>query len=317
MDLTIGLMGFGTVGRAVYTILNENKDQIEDQLGRKVSIKKILVRDLDKYQVEKDFVKFTDRPEDIVEDDDIDLVIELTGSVKSILGPIRKAIKSHKNIITANKALVSKYMEELTGLARQEEVKLEYEAAVGGAIPIINPLRKIATLNDVESIEGVLNGSCNFILSDMAKGRTYKEALKKAQDLGFAEADPSDDVEGLDTMRKLRILASIAFKSPLLEEDIELEGITGLSQRDVTRALKEGYSYKLIARADLSGGKIRAKVSPERLRKTSPLAQLDGGENMVIVRASNLGEVAFKGLGAGGRPTAFSVLSDLINIYAS
>lgn len=313
--INIGILGFGTVGRATYEILMEQKEEIENIIQDRISVRKILVRNLKKYKKEEAFHLFTDNIDEIVNDYKIDVIIELTGDVDNIYKPFTKAIKSRKNIITANKALVSKYMEELTELARKMDVKLRYEAAVAGAVPIIASIEKMAVLNDIESIEGVLNGSCNFILSKLEEGYDYDTALKEAQNLGFAEADPSEDVLGYDTMRKLRILSTIAFKESIKEEDISLEGINNIKSEDIENAKAKNKRIKLVGKAYKAGEKIVASVEPTLVDIDSILGKLDGGENAIIVNCSNAQELALKGLGAGGRPTAFSVLSDFISIY--
>lgn len=317
MVLNIAILGFGTVGRATYEILEEKKSEIEKIIKREIKLKKILVRDLQKYSSEKNFEIFTDKIEEIIADDEIELIIELTGEVDKMIEPMKTALSKRKNIITANKALVSKYMEELEEISKKYDSKIRYEAAVAGGIPIIYPLEKIVALNDVESIEGVLNGTCNFILSKMEEKKSYEEALKEAQRIGFAESDPTADVKGFDTMRKLRILSTIAFGKSVKEEEISLEGITEIKLPDIEKAAQKNMRYKLLASAKIEKGKIRASVKPTEISKDSIIGSLKGGENAVIIKASNVGELVFKGLGAGGRPTAFSVLSDFLNIYGN
>lgn len=313
--IKIGLLGFGTVGHASYTILNERKEFIEKALGQEVQIVKILVRSIEKYRMEEASSLMTTDVDEIVEDSSIDVIIELTGGVDTMIEPIIKAMKSKKHIITANKALVSKYMEDLLEYANENKVAFQYEAAVAGTVPIIDPMKQIALLNDVSSIRGVLNGTCNFILQKMEEGMDYDQALREAQELGFAEADPTADVEGYDTMRKIRILASMAFHEPVVEDDIDCTGISHVSKEDVQEATKEGKRIKLIAHAQKNDQGIDVHVRPEAVDKNTILGRLENGENAVVVNCSNAGELVFEGLGAGGRPTAFSVLSDLLHIY--
>ncbi|MDO5726202.1 MAG: homoserine dehydrogenase [Tissierellia bacterium] len=313
--IKIGLMGFGTVGKATYEILNEQRENIENFIGS-YEIEKILVRDLKKHNYENiDKAIFTDNIEEFA-DSSLNVIIELTGSIDEIYPYMIKQMKDSKNIISANKAFISKYFEQLTEIAITENISFQYEAAIGGAIPIIEELKIIKALNEIDSVCGVLNGTCNFILSKMESGKDYEAALIEAQAIGFAEADPSADVEGLDTLRKLRILASLAFGKPVLEEQIELEGITKLERKELEKAIENSERIKLVAEAKmLKTGEVIAKVAPKSVPIDSVLGGLIDGENAVILNCSNAGELVFKGAGAGGRATAFSVISDLINIY--
>lgn len=313
--INIGLLGCGTVGSGVIDILNERKEILEKVLGEPIVIKKVLVRNLDNYKNRKDFKFFTDDIYSIIDDEEIETIIEVTGNVDQMFPAILKAMENQKNIITANKALVSKYMEELIEQADFHDVTLSYDAAVAGAVPIIESIKNISDLNEIKSIKGVLNGTCNFILSAMEYGKDYLSALKEAQEVGFAEADPRDDVEGYDTMRKLRILATLAFKEKVAEEDISLKGITGISIEDIEEVNKNGERYKLIASAFKENGKVIAKVEPTVVEKNSIIGGLVKGENAIVVEGDNCGELVFKGPGAGGRPTAFAILTDLLNIY--
>lgn len=308
--INIGFLGFGTVGRATYEILNERKEIIEKAINNKFEVKKILVRDVNKYKDISQLI--TTNISDLVDDKDIDLLIEVTGEVDGLIREIEKALYNKKNIITANKALVSKYFGRLHTLSKENNTKFKYEASVGGAIPIISQIDKIITLNDVKEISGVLNGTCNFILSEMEKGNSYEDSLKKAQELGFAEANPSADVDGIDTKRKLRILSTLFFDNSIIEEDIECKGITNLTIEDIFNASKENKRYKLIAKANKFG---EYSVKPELVDKNSILGSLVNGENAIIIKTSNAKDIILKGMGAGGRETAYSVLSDFLDMY--
>lgn len=313
--IKIGLLGFGTVGKASYEIIQEQKSEIKEYLGQDVEVVKVLVRDLEKYKDEKDYEIFTEDVNEIIEDPEIDVIMELAGGAGEVVEYWKKAIKAKKNIITANKDLLSRHYEEMMELAAENDVKIRYEAAVAGTIPVIAPMEKIAALNEVESVQGVLNGTCNFILSKMEDGGDYDSALKEAQDVGFAEADPSADVDGYDTMRKIRILATMAFKEPVKEEDIELEGISKIKPEDIEAAKAKDMRYKLVAEAKREDGEIKASVKLREVPINSILGGLDGGENAVIIQCSNAQEIVLRGLGAGGRPTGFSVVSDLLTMY--
>ena len=314
--IRIGLLGFGTVGSATYEILAEQEASLRDCLGQDITVAKILVRDLAKYETTAAYPLMTTDIAEIINDPSINVLIELTGSIEGIIEPLKQGLASGKHLITANKALLAKHMEELIALASRHNVGLRYEATVAGAIPIISNLEEIIALNQVNSLAGVLNGTCNYLLSRMEEGLDYAEALREAQDLGFSEADPSSDVEGYDTMYKLRILSTLAFKRPVLESEISCTGITAVTGAEIQEALAAGKRIKLVGQATLVDGKVTDTVQPTLVDRCSTLGGLDGGENAVIVDTSNAGELIFSGLGAGGRPTAFAVLSDLIHLFA-
>ncbi len=313
--IKIGLLGCGNVGNGVFEVFKERKEEITKYLGEPLEISKVLVRSLENYKDRKDFHLFTDDVYSIIDDDEIETIIEVTGNVNPMFRFLIHSMENQKNVITAYKALVSKYMEELLEFAEEHDVVFSYDAAVAGAVPIIESIKKISVLNEIISIKGVLNGTCNFILSSMEEGKDYESALKEAQDLGFAEADPTDDVEGLDTMRKIRILSTLAFNEKVGEEDIHLKGISAVSIDDVKKLKENNQRFKLVASAVRENGKIIAKVEPTVVDKNSVLGGLIKGENAVIVEGNNCGELTFKGPGAGGRPTAFSILGDLLSIY--
>lgn len=308
--IKIGLLGFGTVGQAVYTILTERKNIIEEEIQDNFVVEKILVKNPEKHQNINSLI--TTNIKDITQDSNINLIIELTGAVDEIVDEIKACLLSRKSVITANKALVSKYYEDLLEASKKGKSKLKFEAAVAGAIPIISQTKNIALLNDVSEIIGVLNGTCNYILNQMENSLSYEEALKKAQELGYAEADPSADVDGLDTRRKLRILSSLIYQKPIKEEDIFLEGITKLTIDHLKQAKIKNKRYKLVARATKNGD---YSVKPELVDEGSILGGLVDGENAIIIKTSNAKELIFKGMGAGGRETAFSVLSDFLNLF--
>lgn len=316
--INIGLLGFGTVGSAVFTILEERKAELETCLRQKIRVKRVLVRNLAKYEDTTAFPLMTTEIAEIITDPEINVLIELTGNVAEMIEPLRRSLSAGRHLVTANKALLSKYLEELTDLAVKHGVAFRYEASVAGAIPIIILMKNISTLNEVLEIEGVLNGTCNYLLSRMESGLDYATALAEAQALGFSEADPSSDVEGYDTMYKLRILSSLAFKQPVLESDISCTGITGVTKTEIEQALAQGQRIKLVAKAARDEkGEIVATVRPTAVGRDQLLGSLNNGENAIILRTSNAGTLTFSGLGAGGRPTAFSVLSDLMQIYGA
>lgn len=313
--IEIGLLGYGTVGQAVVEILQKRKDTIQQIIGQEFKLKKILVRNLNKYSDQEYFHLITDDIHSIVQDPHINVLIEVTGAVDPIYQPIKEAFIAGKHFITANKAFVSKYLEDIINWQKQTTGQFRCEAAVGGALPIMVNHTAIATLNQVTAIQGVLNGTSNIILTLMEEGATYDEALAKAQEIGFAEADPSDDVQGIDSMRKLRILASLLFKKSLLEKQIQCQGITEIKPSDIEQAKAQNARIKLLASAHYQNDQIFATVKPSLVDSNSLIGQLEGGENAVIISTDNAGDIIIKGQGGGGRPTAFAVLSDLLAIF--
>lgn len=308
--IKIALMGFGIVGHGVYSILKERNFEIQKIIGQDFEIKHILVRSPEKYtEIEK---LVTSDINKIVNDKDIDCVIEATGEVEGIIEEVKTLLSNNVNFISANKALISKYFYELNNLAKGHKTALLYEAAVGAALPILNQVLRIKTLNEVEEVYGVLNGTTNYILTKMEEGMTYDEALVLAQEIGFAEADPSSDVDGLDSMRKIRILAGHLYNYKLTEEDIEVSGISNVKSEDIERAKKANKTIKLIARANKNAC---VKVGIEEVDENSILGRLKNGENALVFKTSNAKDIVIKGEGAGSRETAFAVLSDFIDIY--
>lgn len=307
--INIGFIGFGTVLRATYEIMNERYNHIKDFIGDDFSIRKVVIRDPKKYEDIKEII--TTDIDDILKDDDIDIIFEATGQVEEIVDHVEQLLSKGKHVITANKALLSKHFERLND-ACSNDTKLKFEAAVAAALPIINQLDRIIALNDVNQIDAVLNGTCNYILSKMEAGLSYEQALKQAQELGYAESDPSADVDGFDTMRKLRILATIIFQEKIAEKDIECTGISNLSSQDIEEASKANKRFKLMARA-CKGGPYR--VGLDMINKDDLFAGLIDGENAIRLRTSNARDITFKGMGAGGRETAFAMLIDFLEIY--
>lgn len=308
--IKIGLLGFGVVNSGVYEIFEERRKYIEEAIEDEFSIEKILVKNPKKHSDIKDLL--VDNISEIIDDDSIDLVIEATGEVEAIEDDIKK-ILSKKNLISTNKALISKNFEEFNRIKKENKTKLRFDASVGGAIPVIENLYTISILDEVEEISGIFNGSCNFILSKMEEGYSFKDALEKAQDLGFAEADPKDDIEGFDSLRKLRIAASILFRKEIKEEDIDLEGITKIKKDHVKKASERGLRYKLIAYANKDG---IYQVRPELLEKNSLFGSIKDNENIFQIKSSNSKDLILKGRGAGKRETGFSVLNDFLKIYS-
>lgn len=309
--INIALIGFGVVNSGVYEIFEEKREDIEKAINDKFEINKILVKNKEKHKDVKNLL-LNDISE-IIDDENIDLVIEATGKTDEIIDDIKKILKS-KNLISSNKALISKYFEDLNKISKTYKTKLKFDSAVGGAIPLIENLYPIKILNDVEKISGIFNGSSNFILSKMQEGLDFKSALKIAQDLGYAESDPSDDIDGIDSMRKLKIVSTILFGKNIKENMIEVHGIRNITNNDIKKANSIGKTYKLIAYADKDG---LYKVSPEIIDKNSIFAMVNNNENIFEIKSSNAKTLTFKGSGAGKRETAFAVLNDFLKIYGN
>ena len=309
--IKIGIIGVGTVGQSVANILQENSDIISARAG--VDIIPIIgaVKSLDKKRDVN--IKLTDNPLDIVNDPEVDIVVELMGGVEEPYELVKKALENGKSVVTANKALLAYHRYELQEIAG--DLPLFYEASVAGGIPIIGALRNGLSANHIESIVGILNGTCNYMLTKMInEGVSYDEVLKEAQELGYAEADPTFDVGGFDAAHKLLILASIAYGIDAKPEDILIEGIENISSSDVEFAKEFGYEIKLlgIAKKGENGAEIR--VHPAMVKASHPIAKVDGVMNAVSVVGDRVGQTMFYGPGAGGDATASAVIADIIEI---
>ena len=312
----VGLLGLGTVGTGIVEILEDRKKELEELLGEPVVIRKILVLNkkkprklsTDRYVITTDF-------KDLINDKDIQIILEATGDQDRAYRYLKEALIGGKHVVSANKALVSKHLEELSLLAEEKGLAFLYEASVAGGIPVLKALKDQLRLNRINMIGGIVNGTCNYILTRMEdEGLDYSQALKEAQEIGYAELDPRFDVEGLDSLRKLRILASLALQTKVGEEDILLEGIERISKLDLELANKLGRRFKLVATARRVEGGFEALVMPSLLKKESQLSGVCGAYNMVELTGDKIGSLSFYGLGAGGLPTANAVLSDLLDI---
>ena len=306
--LRIGLIGLGTVGSGVYKTL-ENVDNVE--------IVKVAVKNLNKPRsVEVPQAKMTDNPFDIVNDSSIDVVVELIGGVRPAWDYISTAIKNGKNIVTANKELLAKKGEELFNLAEEHNRVCLYEAAIAGGIPIIMPIKTILAGNKIHKIQAILNGTTNYILTKMdTDGASYEDVLKEAQQLGYAETDPTGDVEGFDAMYKITTLATIAFNSRVKLENVYREGITKIRKEDIQRANELGFKIKLIANATIDeNNNADVRVHPMLVPKDNMLAHIDYVTNSVAITGHPIGHIVLSGPGAGEFPTASSVVGDILAI---
>lgn len=312
----IGLLGLGTVGSGIIEILEIRKEEIKNLTGHDIRIKKVLVRDLNKKRditLEPDLL--TTNYDEILSDEEIDIIVEVTGDLEMSYKYISDALTRRKHVVTANKAVVSKYFEKLSSLAADNKVAFLYEASVGGGIPVLKPLKDALFLNEITEVQGILNGTCNYILTRMIdEGRNYEAVLRNAQKLGYAEADPTADIEGHDTLRKLRILATLAFQGQIREEDILLNGISTITSYDIDYIKNMNSTVKLIGEAKIVEDGFTAVVQPTIIKNSNYFANVNMAYNSVAFKGNNVGELKFYGAGAGKLPTANAVLSDVLDI---
>jgi len=303
--IKIGLLGLGTVGSGIYDILTDKKFMIEKCTNKKVEITKILVRNLNKDRnivVNKSIL--TDNPYDIIEDPEIDIIVEVMGGIEEPYKYIKQALENGKHVVTANKAVLSEHLYELNSIAKKSNRAILFEASVAGGIPIIKALNEMIVLNNITEIKGILNGTTNFILSKMTEEKTdFSETLKLAQDLGYAEADPTDDIEGYDAARKMAILSSIAFDRVVNINDVECRGITEISAFDIDFIKNFGFTVKLLGNASVLESNLSAQVEPVLIDKNSIMANVGNANNIVLLNGDIVGELQFYGQGAGKNPT--------------
>jgi len=314
--INIGLLGCGTVGGGVVKLLAKNREIIAKKTGAEIIIKKVLERDEQKcLQIGLDQSLIVNRIEDIINDDSIDIVVELIGGIEPAFSFIIASMNKGKHVVTANKDLIAIKGKELFETAQANNVDFYFEASVAGGIPIVYPLKQSLAGNHIEEVIGILNGTTNYILTKMSQeGRDYHEVLREAQELGYAESDPTADVGGLDAARKIAILSSIAFNSRVTLDDVYVEGITAITPQDIKYAQELGYVIKLLAIAKEIDGKIQARVHPAFIPFNHPLAFVNDVFNAVFVRGDAVGEIMHYGRGAGEMPTASAVLGDIIEV---
>ena len=309
------LLGAGTVGGGVYKLLRRRKDEMVSKLGAELAISRVLVRDAAKPRPGIPSELLTDNFDDILNDPDIDIVIELMGGIDPAKRYIEAALAAGKHVVTANKDLLAEHGFALAELAAARGLDLRFEASVAGGIPILTPLMTCLEGNDITEVMGIVNGTTNFILTKMTnEGMDFDDALKEAQALGFAEADPTADVEGLDAARKVAILASLAFHSKVTFGDVPAVGITKIRAKDISYAKEMGYVIKLIGIARNTDGEIEVGVSPMMIPRRHPLASVNDSFNAVFVHGDALDDSMFQGRGAGEFPTASAVMGDLIAV---
>ncbi len=319
--INVGILGWGTVGTGVSKILINQQALIAKNSGIQLCLKKIVKQTLPATRtgVELPADCLTTNPDDVVDNPDIDIVVELIGGVSDARALIRRALENGKPVVTANKALLAAHAAELFQLASQQQVSLNFEASTAGGIPIIKTLQESFAGNQIHSLYGIVNGTCNYILTEMhERDIDFADVLKAAQDKGYAEADPTLDVEGIDAAQKLILLTALAYRSNLTLQNLHVEGITSINQKEIQYARELGYVIKLIAIAKLTDDKrVEARVHPTLVPERSLLANVGGAFNAVCVIGDAVGPTLFYGQGAGEMPTASAVVADIIDAAKS
>ncbi|WP_027621789.1 homoserine dehydrogenase [Acetivibrio clariflavus] len=312
--INVAVLGYGVVGSGVVEIIKKNCESISQKAGQEIRVKKILdIRDFDDTCPDKALI--TKNPEEIFGDDSINIVVETIGGAKIAYEYTKRALECGKHVVTSNKELVATYGPELLKIAKNNNINYLFEASVGGGIPIIRPLNRCLAANEIYSIVGILNGTTNYILTQMKKdGKDFDVALKEAQKNGYAEANPTADIEGHDSCRKIAILSSIAYNEFVDYKNIYTEGISKITLTDIKYAESLNASIKLVAMSEKVGDKIVARVSPAIVDKDNPLYNVEDVFNAIVVKGDAIGEAMFYGRGAGKLPTASAVVADIIEI---
>jgi homoserine dehydrogenase len=314
--INVGLIGAGTVGSGTYKVLKENFAEIYRKTGKEIIVFALAEKDTKRAkEVADDKTLIFEDAFDLVKDKNIHIVVELIGGTGISKDLVEEAIKNNKHVVTANKALIAMHGEELVNLATKHNVNLSYEAAVAGGIPIVKAIREGLVANKIEWIAGILNGTTNYILTEMKENNlTFEVALKQAQELGFAEADPTFDIEGIDAAHKITILASIAFGIPVNFNAAHIEGISNLAQKDIIYAEELGYRIKLLGITKCNNDLVELRVHPTLIPEKRLVANVDGAMNAVLVKGNMVGLTLYYGAGAGAEPTASAVVADIIDL---
>ncbi|WP_216697533.1 homoserine dehydrogenase [Anaerostipes faecalis] len=314
-DVKVALLGSGTVGTGVYKLIQRQKEEMPYKIGANLSVAKVLVRDKFKKRDGIDSALLTDQWEDILLDDEIQIVVEVMGGIEPARTYIMDALKAGKHVVTANKDLIAAYGKELLDQAEENGCDLLFEASVAGGIPILRPLKQCLAGNYLTEVMGIVNGTTNFILTKMSQeGMEFDEALALATELGYAEADPTADIEGYDAGRKVAIMASIAFNSRVTFEDVHTEGITNITAKDIQYAKEMGCDIKLLGVAKNTETGIEVRVHPMLIPSSHPLATVNDAFNAVFVHGDAVDDAMFYGRGAGELPTASAVMGDIIDV---
>lgn len=315
--INIGILGLGTVGQGVIRVLQENKEFIEQKIyPKKIILKKLVDKDKTKILPHKKFYKiFTNSAEEIINDPEIDIVVETIGGFEPAKSLIMQALKEGKHVVTANKEMIAKAGYEILDLARKHKVQFLFEASVASGIPIIGAFTHSLTSYKLKEIIGILNGTTNYILTKMSEeDKDYKEALREAQEKGYAEADPSKDIDGFDSFNKIFILSAIAFRAKINPDNIYYEGIRNVTKLDIEYARELGYTVKLLALARNTGMDLDIRVHPALIPQKHTLANIGGVYNGILVRGGDFGDLTFSGLGAGALPAGSMIVSDIVEI---
>jgi homoserine dehydrogenase len=314
--IKIGIAGFGNVGKGTYDVLQRNMKEIARRAGKDIDIKRIVVRNPARIRgMVADGIAVSSEWRDLIDDPEIQVVVEVMGGIEPARSLILGAIEKGKHVVTANKALLAEHGNEIFAAAQKAEVNVAFEAAVAGSIPIIKALREGLAANHIEWVAGIINGTCNFILSTMrSTGRAFDDVLKEAQALGYAEADPTFDIEGIDTAHKTMILSSIAFGTPVNMEKIHIEGISKLEAKDIRFAEELGYRIKLLGITKLSEKGVELRVHPTLIPMSRLIANVEGAMNAIVVKTDAADGQLFYGKGAGSEPTGSAVIADLVDI---
>jgi homoserine dehydrogenase len=314
--VNVGLLGLGTVGGGTFNVLNRNANEITRRAGRGIRISHAAARDYDPARLPGiDAIKVSDDAFAIVDEPDVDIIVELIGGYEPARELVLRAIANGKHVVTANKALIAKHGNEIFAAAQERGVMVAFEAAVAGGIPIIKAIREGLAANQIKWLSGIINGTGNFILTEMRdKGRDFADVLAEAQALGYAEADPTFDIEGIDAAHKLTILASIAFGIPLQFDKVYTEGISNITREDVEYAEEFGYRIKHLGYTRRTAKGIEMRVHPTLIPERRLIANVDGVMNAVLVMADAVGPTLYYGAGAGSEPTASAVVADIIDV---
>lgn len=315
-ELNVALLGLGTVGSGVVKIIEENREQIKETMNKDINIRHILVRDKSRLRpINVSKYHLTEDIDEILKDDSIDIVVEVMGGIEPTVDWLKSALSEKKHVITANKDLLAVHLNVLEELAQKNDVALKYEASVAGGIPIVNAINNGLNANNISKFMGILNGTSNFILSKMTQEETsFKDALDEAQRLGFAEADPTDDVEGIDAARKVVITSYLSFNQVINLADVDRHGISDVELSDIKVADELGYKIKLIGKGTYENSQVQASVAPTLINKAHQLASVEDEFNAIYVIGDAVGETMFYGKGAGSLATGSAVVSDLLNV---
>lgn len=312
----VGLLGLGTVGTGVVRIVERHQEDLSSQVGSPITIERIAVKHLEKYRsINVDQNKLTEDPWAVIRDPEIDVIVEVMGGIEQTKTYILEALERGKHIVTANKDLMALHGAEILAKAQEKQCDVFYEASVAGGIPIIRTLIEGFSSDRIMKIMGIVNGTTNFILTKMSQeGASYEDVLAEAQELGYAEADPTSDVEGLDAARKMAILGTLGFRTNVELQDVTVKGISQVTKEDIAYAKRLGYEMKLLGIAERQDDEFSITVQPTMVRKGHPIAAVNGVFNAVYVYGEAVGETMFYGAGAGEMPTATSVVADLVAV---